>query len=75
MNKQAGNIGAKNNIQIHIYVTSYNANANEIRRVKTLKDRLSVNVTARESRMPRGGETNIGMSPWNSDTSFLPIGS
>lgn len=66
MNKQAGNIGAKNNIQIHIYVTSYNAKANELRRVQTLKDRMSVNVAAlggRQSRQPRG-DTNIG-TPWN----------
>ena len=65
MNKQAGNIGAKNNIQIHIYVTSYNAKANEIRRVQTLKDRMSVNVAAlggRASRQPRAGDANIGTS-------------
>ena len=70
MNKQAGNIGAKNNVQIHIYVTSYNAKANEIRRVQTLKDRLSVNVAAlgaRASRTPRAGDTNIGML-WNDIT-------
>ena len=66
MNKQAGNIGAKNNVQIHIYVTSYNAKANESRRVQTLKDRMSVNVAAlgrRQSRQPTG-DTNIG-TPWN----------
>ena len=63
MNKQAGNIGAKNNVQIHIYVTSYNAKANEQRRVQTLKDRMSVNVNKlnRVSRIA-AANTDIGTS-------------
>ena len=63
MNKQAGNIGAKNNVQIHIYVTSYNAKANEQRRVQTLKDRMSVNVNKlnRVSRIA-AATTDIGTS-------------
>lgn len=63
MNKQAGNIGAKNNVQIHIYVTSYNAKANEQRRVQTLKDRMSVNVNKlnRVSRIA-AATTDIGFT-------------
>ena len=60
MNKQAGNIGAKNNVQIHIYVTSYNAKANEQRRVQTLKDRGSSKIL-RASRMA-AANANIGTS-------------
>merc|ERR1711887_508310 len=62
MNKQAGNIGAKNNIQIHIFVTSYNAQANESRRIQSLKDRSSSKFAPRKSRMPTGVDTNIGFS-------------
>ena len=61
MNKQAGNIGAKNNVQIHIYVTSYNAKANEQRRVQTLKDRMSANKLNRVSRIA-AANTDIGAS-------------
>jgi hypothetical protein len=57
---QAGNIGAKNNIQIHIFVTSYNAQANESRRIQSLKDRSSSKFAPRKSRMPTGVDTNIG---------------
>jgi len=58
INKSNGNVSAKNRVQVHIYVTSYDSKANAAR--KQLKDRGSVRI--RTPSMRAEGERGIGFT-------------